>query len=190
MHHQLGVRVGGRVADLEKQPAAILNRRVALAAPGGDGLPLDVFHHQVRPAVRRAAAVDEARDVRMIQGRQDLALAAEACEQFVGVEAQLNKLDGGLLLEVLVVAHGQIDRAHAAAPDFPHHPPGPQARAQQRVRAGSAIGLDQRLRRALHGRGDSGFRRLVRGQQRFDFAAQARVAGASRVEIPPLFVRR
>ncbi len=43
-------------------------------------------------------------------------------EDEVGVHPALHQLDGDTLTILVVGAHGQINRAHPAAPDFAHHP--------------------------------------------------------------------
>ena len=57
----------------------------------------------------RGAAVDQPRDVGMVQRRQDLALVAEALEQERVGEAAADDLDGDALPELAVVTLGEID---------------------------------------------------------------------------------
>src|SRR5258708_31412478 len=50
-------------------------------------------HDEERAAVRGGAAVQEPGDVRVLQARQDLALAQEAGQDVVGVEPAFENLD-------------------------------------------------------------------------------------------------
>ena len=83
-----------------------------------DRLPFDVLHGEVRPAVRRAAAVEQAGDVRMLEAGENLPLVPEAADDAVGVHAALEDLDRHALLERIVVADAKIDGAHAAMTDL------------------------------------------------------------------------
>ncbi len=184
MDHQIAVGVGNGLAHFEKKAAALLDGRVAIAEPGVDGLLLHVFQHQVGAALRSASAVDQPRDVGVVEIGENLALAPEPVEQLGRVQAVPDQLERGLLPELLVVADRQIDGAHAAAPDFPHHAPGAQTRADDRV------GAEQRLRGVLQGGGDALATGLVRHQQGFDFLAQHGMDPAGGVEKALLLLGR
>ena len=84
----------------------------------GQRLPLDVLHDEVRTPVRRRAAVEQPRDVRMIERRDDLSLGPEAPDEILAVHAALHQLQRDPLAVRVVGAHGQKDRAHAAASDL------------------------------------------------------------------------
>ena len=66
-------------------------------------------------AIIHFAAVVEARDVGMIEGREDLPLALEALNQRFGQDARTYDLDGGGLVEVAGDPFRLVDSAHAAA---------------------------------------------------------------------------
>jgi len=53
---------------------------------------------------------------------EDLALAAEAFQDFGRIHAVLDQLEGRLLPEI-VVADGQVDSAHSAAADLADYAP-------------------------------------------------------------------
>ena len=113
MHDQPLMRELHRAADFLEQAQARIERQRALVAVRVDRLALDVFHDEIRLAARRRAAVEQARDVRMLQRREDLPLAREVREH-LGVGHAADQLDRGALLEMSVGALGEIDRAHAA----------------------------------------------------------------------------
>ncbi len=81
------------------------------------GTPFDVLHDEIRQAVLGRVAVQQARDVRVIEAREDLPLVAEAAQHGLRIHAALDELDRDLLLVLPVGAPGEIDRAHAAAAD-------------------------------------------------------------------------
>ena len=102
-------------AQRAEQIDALVHAELAVVAVGVDRLTFDVLHHEVRCAVLGRSAVEQVRDVRMAQLRQDLPLGLEPPQQRVGVEARLQQLDRDLLLVLLIVADRLEDLAHAAA---------------------------------------------------------------------------
>src|SRR6185436_17800194 len=82
-----------------------------------DRLAINKFHHEVRPSVLGRAAVEEARNVRMIERGQNLPLAHETLTHKIRIHPPPDELDGDLLLELIVIPHGFINCTHPAAPD-------------------------------------------------------------------------
>ena len=124
-----------------------------------------------RPVLRRAA-IQEARDVRVLQVREDLALGEEALLEKARAEAMAHHLEGHLFLVGGVVAFGEKDNAHAAFADGAHEPIradtlGHRGRREERRR------VAQR-----RGRGEErfGFGVVMRAQQAVNLASQRRVA--------------
>src|SRR5207248_2140143 len=74
-----------------------------------------------RTAVRRGSTVEEARNIRMLETGQDLALMAKPAQHFGGIHTMLDDFDGNELVELIVVALGQVHRAHTAAADLLEH---------------------------------------------------------------------
>ena len=92
---------------------------VRLSQYASIALPVDVLHHQVRHAVLVDSAVEQARDVRMFDAREDLTLVPEATDGGIALQALAQQLDGYQLAILVVAPLSQIDRAHAAARDLP-----------------------------------------------------------------------
>ena len=82
-----------------------------------DRRPFDVLHHEVRQPVRCRPTVVETRNVRMLEGGEDLPLVLEPPDDDFRIHAAANHLDRDAALERLVGAPSQIDGAHAAVPD-------------------------------------------------------------------------
>jgi hypothetical protein len=123
-------------------------------------LALDVLHHEVGVAVRRHAAIQQARDIGMGEGGQQLPLVTKAAHEFLAGQVRGHHFQCDGLIELSVVPPCQIDRAHAAAAQQPLRPIGTEA----------APGL---LRRKLAG-----------------FSSGLRLGGAAPlVELPILAVR-
>jgi len=170
MHDQVLVGVLHRLADAQEQAQARGNVERLVERIGGDRHALDVFHDQVGRAIRGDAAVDQARDVRMFEAREDLAFLAEAMQQARCRISDL--LDRHALLEFAVAALGEPHLAHAADTQAAQHAIGSEpARLRGVVVRGS--GCDQRGR-ALH----EVRRALVGTQQALDFGAQRVVVAA------------
>ena len=109
MDDEVLVRVGHGCADFAEQIEPLLVCELMAVAIGRKRLALDVFHDEVGQAVVGRAAIDQPRDVRMIELRQNLALVAEAAQDVVRIEPALDELDRDFL-PVLVVGHGPRDR--------------------------------------------------------------------------------
>ncbi len=136
VHDQVGVRVADRVADLQEQLHARGHARPARAAPVGDRFAFHVFQREVGLVVAADAGVEQARDVRVLQPREDLALAGEAQAQ-VGIgQARAQQLQRDPPLVQAVRAPRQPDLAHAA---FAEH-------AFEFVRADGGAGVHARVR--------------------------------------------
>jgi hypothetical protein len=177
--HQVVMGVLHRLADAAQQREAGLQRQPARLAVGDDGLALHVLHGEIGATVLAHAPVEEACDRRVLQARQDLPLAPEALQHLRRVQAPLDELDGGALVEPAVPPLGQVHHTHAAPAQLAHHPPGPDP--LRRLLRG--IGLGQGLRQ----RGDDGPRRLgqealrapVRGQQHQHLRPQLGIIAAA-----------
>src|SRR5262249_51367084 len=78
---------------------AVLNRKSLAVAVVGDGLALDVLHHEVgaaaaSPGHRGRAGVEHLRDARVAHQREGLALGLEAGDHGAAVHAGLDHLQG------------------------------------------------------------------------------------------------
>ena len=110
--HAVAVGVVERVGDFGRDPDRIVDRELLLAGqPIAQRFALDERHHVVSGAVH-FARVDQAEDVRMLQGRDRLDLAQEPLGTDDRGELGLQDLDGDLavVLEIL----REIDGGHAA----------------------------------------------------------------------------
>ncbi|HKP14267.1 MAG TPA: hypothetical protein VJZ91_19255 [Blastocatellia bacterium] len=166
-------------ADFDEQFQPLPGRQITFGAVVINLDAFDVLHHEERLAVGRDAAVQEARDVRVVERGEDLPLAAETAGE-VGVgETAPHELERDLLLKLSVRALGEEDRAHPAAAQLAQNPVGPELPVLQLLvrQARDQVGGED------EGRGfDEMLRRRRVYEQRFDFAAQLGVAGAGAVE--------
>ena len=78
VYHQVAMRELHSAADLQEKPQPLLHAQRLPIAPPRDGLAIDEFHHQVRHALGRRAAIQQTGDVRVRQAGQDLPLLPEA----------------------------------------------------------------------------------------------------------------
>ena len=98
----------------------------------GDRLALDVLHREVRQAVLGDAAVEQARDARVVERREDLPLLAEPADHpGVQVGAAPHQLERDPLVELAVVPVGEEHGAHPALADDPLDPVGPDPLGQR-----------------------------------------------------------
>ena len=143
-----------------------------------DGEPVDVLHREVGRAVVGGAAVDQPRDVRVIEVGEDLPFGPEPLFDDRRLERRADHLDRDLLLVRIVGADAKVDGAHPAAADFAHQPvradppPGPPGCPLQLIDQGGRVGAGER-------RGDhEAARPVMRGDQRLELASQRSVAAA------------
>ncbi len=122
MNHQMLMSVVDREADEPKQFETLADVQPAFAAVDVDGRTIDILHRDVRPAVLAGAAIDQPRDVGMVEGCENPALVLEAAEQN-RVRRPANDLERGPLTKLLADALGEIHRSHATAAEQPHDRP-------------------------------------------------------------------
>ncbi len=101
------------LADLDEQLEPASQAQAVLAAVASERDPVDVLHHEVRPARPGRSRVVDPGDVRMIHQRERLALGLEPRDHLVGVHAQLDHLDGDLAAQRRAL-RGEVDHPHAA----------------------------------------------------------------------------
>ncbi len=170
------VRVLDGGAHFHEQGEAIPRIEAPLVAIQRDRASIDVLHHQVGLTLRGRAAVEDGRDVRVLQERQDLTLLAKPPLGVLRGGAAAHQLQSDRLLERVVVTDRPIDGAHPPGGDYVEHAVGTDAGP------GGAL---CRLRES--GRQGSGLREessrfLVRRQERLDFAPQLGVGLARFIE--------
>src|SRR5256885_3349659 len=112
--------------DIEEQPDASVDTQVLSVAMAIDRLAIDVLENQKRLARRCYAGVEETRDVRMREPREQHAFAREALFAAAG-KRDVKELHGHAAVEPAVASLGKPNGAHAAVSD----------RRDQRVRADS-----------------------------------------------------
>lgn len=180
-HAFVGVLDGG--ADLleELEPGA--EGELALLAVFGDGLAFDEFHDEVGEAVFVGAAIEEAGDVGVVEGGEDLPFEAEAGGGFFRVQPVADEFDGDGLAIGVVVAFGAVDLAHAAAGDEGSDAIGPEAATKERVSFGALVGGQGIQGGAIPGAIGGG---LVQGEETEDLFAKVRFGTFAEEEGVPL----
>ena len=126
------------------------------------GTPVDVFHHEVRLAGFRDAAIDQTRHGDMFEIGEELTLGHEGGHEALVREAHVHHLDGHALAELIVGTVRLVHRGHAAARDQAVDLVVAKAQANAAVllrlrRRELAVRLEQRM----HFRGD----RIVAGER-------------------------
>src|SRR6185503_7731337 len=160
------------------QPLA--HRQLALFAVTIQRLASDELHHEIRQAFVRGAAIDQARDVGMIEIGEDLSLGTQTLQDEVAVITRWHELDRHFLVVLSIDTARAIHLAHAAVTDErndlvradPLTDPAVAAREHftaTHVRSGGPI--------------DDSIGLIVRIEQRHDLGAQRRVTCASFVEV-------
>src|SRR5437762_1378172 len=122
MSDGMAVKIFQRLTDFDDQTDASRNVRlhsIAVVVNGGTG---DVFHDIEGPPVGCVAAVENPRDVRMIESRENLTLLLESLDDTgIGRAGDIpNHLDRDDLPEHVVVSQRQIDDPHSSTTKFPN----------------------------------------------------------------------
>ena len=110
------VRMMHRRAHLSEQIEARVDGEHPTVAPRIDGCPVDVLHGQPGHAVVGGPAVDQLRDVGVLQLRENLSFRAKTLKQPLRIRTTPQRLDGPPLPERIVGPFGEIHRAHAPRP--------------------------------------------------------------------------
>ena len=110
-----------RRADGTEQAKPLGNRKVFLVAIPGDGTALHVLHHEIGQSAVRGAAVEQARDVGVLESGEDLPFGPEPAQDLLGVHAGLEDFERDPLLELPVDTDGEIDDTHPAVAEALQH---------------------------------------------------------------------
>ena len=180
MHHVAFVRVLHRVEHPQAQFEPRGSREEMFVGVQIDRRAGHMLHHEIGKAVRRRAAIEEGRDVGVIERREDLALVPEALDDQLRVHAPANHLDGDAPLELVVGAPGQVDRSHPAVSDALLDAVGTERAADIGFRVFEGVLDDAKLDE--RGLVDEGAGRGVGAEERLDFLAQLPVARAGFIE--------
>ena len=113
---RLLVRVLHAFADVHEKLEPFAGAEPVIVAVGRDGHPGDVFHHEVRRALRRRAGIEHLGDGRVVHHGESLALRLEARDHFAGVHPGLDQLERDAAAHRFFLLR-QPDLAHAAFPD-------------------------------------------------------------------------
>src|SRR6185436_305559 len=81
-------------------------------------LARDIFHREVRDAVHGRPGVEQAGNVWVREGGQNILLAGESAAQSFSIELAPQHLDSDRLLKLPIGPPRQINRAHAAVAEF------------------------------------------------------------------------
>ena len=145
---ELRMRSGHRFGHIGQQAQAGLQAGPAVIAPAVDGLAFDQLQRQVGLAVFGDTRVQQARDVRVVQARQQPAFAGEAFDAAAAVQLPVQlpvqKLDGALGVEPSVAAPRAPHAGRAPFAQRRLDGPRPEALAQGggRLRGGRRPGQE------------------------------------------------
>ena len=122
MDDEIPMQVVNGPANLLKQFDSRRQREPLRIAKLVDGQALDILHHVVRSSVGHVSAIQNARDIRMIQRGEHLTFLLEALDEFRCHPIAKNHLESDILSKGAIIADGQINDAHSAAAQFLHQP--------------------------------------------------------------------
>jgi hypothetical protein len=114
MNDEILVRVMHCGANRLKQPQPSRYIEAIRVAEGVDGDAIDVLHDNVSCSIRERPAIQQVRDVWMIQLRENLALDLKARVDRAAGRAAAHHFDGHLLFEFGIRTLGKENLSHAA----------------------------------------------------------------------------
>ena len=106
-------------ADLDHQPDPRLRRKRLRIAITIQWLPPHPLHHQVRLVLVRHSRIEQTRNPRMIEPRQNLLLSRKTRGMFGLVEVRLNQLQRNLLHFARPLDFRRVNDPHAALTQNP-----------------------------------------------------------------------
>ncbi len=164
-------------SDQEKLQARLESEPVPVAV-GGDRLALDQLHHQVGDSFLGRAAVEEASDVGMLEGGEDLPLDAQARPEELRIGSCPHELHCDLVLVFLVDSLRAVDFSHPAGTDFLQQPVGAEPPSC------ILVGGRRRFEQCCRGTSQKAAAGVLIGpQERFELGAKCGVACAQAFEI-------
>jgi hypothetical protein len=169
---QVAMRVVDRLAHLQEERQPIVQAGMPALAMLDDGFAAHVLDHSPQPAVRRGAAIQQARDAGMVQGRERLPLGMKARDVRRGVAVQ--QLQGDGQVEHAIGTRSRIDFSGAASPDQGADQPGADPGARRELRRWCRSTRRMPARRAVQ-QARVG---VVRGAQRAQFLQQPGIVTA------------
>jgi hypothetical protein len=125
MNNEVLMGIVNRGANRLKELETRIDIETIRIAKEIDGHAIDVFHDKVSAAVGQGATIEQMRDIRVIELRQDLAFQLEARVHRNGERTAMHHLDGDLLLELSISPLGKVNLAHPAGAQGVQHPVGP-----------------------------------------------------------------
>ena len=142
-----------RGEHVEEQPHALRKLERAIFAVAIDRHAGDVFEHKVRPPAAAAhAGIEQPRDVRVREPRQDAAFAREPLDAAARHQPGVEELDRDVAFEAAVGAPCEPDAAHAALAELALYRVGADGLADQ-ARLRQVIGFAQQRRPLEEGLG-------------------------------------
>jgi hypothetical protein len=126
VQHAAAMRVAERMADLQQQADTLGQRQALLVRPGIHGGAAHEAHGEPGPAIRFDAAIQQGRDMRMVELRQVVALAHEGVDQRRRRHSRSHAFQRDLLLVLAVDAAGLVHGSHAARLEHAIDAPGPE----------------------------------------------------------------
>ncbi len=120
MHNQAAVRHLDGAAYVGEQTQTLRHIQIAFVRVARDGNAVDEFHDEKRNAGVGDAAVDQTRDMRMVEAGEHLAFALEQALLEFGIQSAAQYFDRHLLAKIHADALGEKHRGHAALAEFAH----------------------------------------------------------------------
>lgn len=108
------MRILHRAQHLSKKHEALIDAKVVVIAVLGDGRAFDVLEGEIGLPVFGKAGVEQLRDVRVIQTREDLALAGHALAHRSSHQHRMDELQRDPSREEPIDPLGEPNRAHAS----------------------------------------------------------------------------
>ncbi len=116
--HEVLMRVRNRLAYFPEHRQSLDDREPAIVAVRGQRLTVDVLHDQIGQAIGGRAAVEQSRDIRVLEIGENLTLGPEPPHDRERVHAALDDFERDGVRKLAVGSRRQVHGPHAAAPEF------------------------------------------------------------------------
>ena len=189
MDDQVLMRVGHSRAHLAEKLDSLGRLKVVAVAKGPQWFALYILHHEEGQAIVARPAIEQPRDIRMVELGQNLALIAEPAQNVLRIEATPDQFERDLLSVFIVGARREIDGAQSTPANFTD-----DLVSAKTPTGESVLGpFGKEIRRNLQSQLPVGSKRprlRIGREQGLHFLAKGRVALALPFEHSRTFVRR
>jgi hypothetical protein len=118
VHDEVLMRILHGGAHFAEQYDSLPNPKTAAPAIFVDRQAFDVLHDKIWLSIGSRTAIEQTRDIGMLETREDLPFLSEPIDNQIGFHALTDELDRHLFSKFRVGTHRQVNRSHTAGTEL------------------------------------------------------------------------